>query len=40
LRRGKIQIQSECAEIFYRRIELRPVTAIPPEFSELLSRND
>jgi hypothetical protein len=31
---GKIVLQSEGAEIFYRNIELRPITAIPAEFAE------
>jgi hypothetical protein len=30
LERGRIQIQSEGAEIFYRRLEARPLTGIPP----------
>lgn len=29
---GPIILQSEGAEVFYRGIELRPITAIPPEF--------
>jgi hypothetical protein len=31
LTRGKIQIQSEGAEVFYRNIALRPITKIPAE---------
>lgn len=31
---GKILLQSEGAEIFYRNIELRPITAVPAEFAE------
>ncbi|ACB73385.1 3-keto-disaccharide hydrolase [Opitutus terrae] len=31
---GPIILQSEGAEIFYRDIEVRPITSIPPEFSE------
>jgi hypothetical protein len=31
LDRGKIQIQSEGAEVFYRRIEARPIDGIPAE---------
>lgn len=31
---GKIQIQTEGAEIFYRNIEIRPITAIPPLLRE------
>jgi hypothetical protein len=30
---GPIILQSEGAEIFYRDIEIRPITAIPPEFA-------
>lgn len=29
LTRGKIQIQSEAAEVYYRRIQIRPISAIP-----------
>ena len=29
LTRGKLQIQSEAAEVFYRRVQLRPITAFP-----------
>ncbi len=31
---GPIILQSEGAEIFYRNIEMRPITAIPAEFAE------
>lgn len=31
---GKIQIQTEGAEIFYRNIEIRPITAVPPLYRE------
>lgn len=31
---GAIILQSEGAEIYYRDIQLRPITAIPPEFAE------
>jgi hypothetical protein len=31
LTRGKIQLQSEGAEVFYRNIALRPITKIPAE---------
>ena len=31
---GPIILQSEGAEVFYRDIEIRPITAIPPEFVE------
>jgi hypothetical protein len=30
---GPIILQSEGAEVFYRNIEIRPITAIPPEFA-------
>ena len=30
---GQIILQSEGAEVFYRDIQLRPITAIPPEFA-------
>lgn len=30
--KGKIQIQSEGAEIFYRQIKLQPITQLPQEF--------
>jgi hypothetical protein len=32
LTRGTLQFQSEAAEVFYRRLRLRPIRAIPPEF--------
>ena len=32
LNRGKLQIQSEGAEVFYKRIRIRSVNAIPAEF--------
>jgi hypothetical protein len=32
LLRGKIQLQSESAEVFYRNIALRPLTKIPDEY--------
>ena len=30
---GQIILQSEGAEVFFREIEIRPITAIPPEFA-------
>ena len=30
---GPIILQSEGAEVFYREIELRPITAIPAQFA-------
>lgn len=35
LTRGKLQIQSEAAEVQYRRIKLRPITAFPQLLKEL-----
>jgi hypothetical protein len=32
LTRGRIQFQSEAAEVFYRRLLLKPIRAIPPEY--------
>jgi hypothetical protein len=32
LTKGKIQIQSEGAEVFYRNIAVRPMASIPPEY--------
>jgi hypothetical protein len=32
---GKLQIQSEAAEVFYRDIEIRPIEAMPDEYEEL-----
>lgn len=31
LAKGKLQIQSEAAEVYYRRVQIRPITAIPAE---------
>ena len=31
---GHISLQTEGAEIFYRDVELQPITAVPPEFAE------
>ena len=33
LTKGRILLQSEGAEVFYREIELRPITAVPAEFT-------
>ena len=30
---GPIILQSEGAEIFYRQIEYKPITSLPPEFT-------
>jgi hypothetical protein len=32
LERGKIQLQSEWAEVFYRNIEIRPIKSFPKEY--------
>ena len=32
---GKIQLQSEAAEVFYRDIRIRPLTAMPNEYEQL-----
>jgi hypothetical protein len=32
---GKIQLQSEAAEVFYRRINIKPLTELPKEYKEL-----
>jgi hypothetical protein len=34
LTKGRIQIQSEAAEIFWRNVEVRPITEIPAKFLE------
>jgi len=31
LTKGRIELQSESAEIFFRNIQIRPITQIPPE---------
>jgi hypothetical protein len=36
--RGRIQLQSEGAEVFYRNIRLRPIKEIPAEFRRQMSR--
>jgi hypothetical protein len=38
LRSGKIQLQSEAAELFYRNIQVRHITEIPPEHLHLIPR--
>ncbi len=30
---GRIALQTEGAELFYRDVEIRPITAIPPNFA-------
>jgi hypothetical protein len=32
--RGKLQIQSEAAEVFYRDLEIQPITAMPGEYAK------
>ncbi|MCI0748287.1 MAG: DUF1080 domain-containing protein [Verrucomicrobia subdivision 3 bacterium] len=39
LTRGKIQLQSEGAELFYRRIEVRPIDEIPAELLSHVPRS-
>jgi hypothetical protein len=34
LAKGRIQLQSEGAEVFYRNIEIRSISEIPKEFVE------
>ncbi|HVR74597.1 MAG TPA: DUF1080 domain-containing protein [Planctomycetota bacterium] len=36
LRSGKIQLQSEAAELFYRKVEIRPIGEIPQEHLDLV----
>jgi len=38
LTRGRLQLQSEGAEVFFRRIRLRPIRAIPAEYQEVLKQ--
>lgn len=38
LTRGKIQIQSEAAEIEYRRIKMQPITEFPAELAEYVKK--
>ncbi|HYD84583.1 MAG TPA: DUF1080 domain-containing protein, partial [Opitutus sp.] len=35
LTKGKIQLQSEAAEVFFTDIEIKPIDAMPPEFEAL-----
>ena len=30
---GKLQIQSEAAEVFYKELEIRPIPAMPAEYA-------
>jgi hypothetical protein len=36
LERGKIQLQSEAAEVFYRNAQIRPIFEIPKEYLDLI----
>lgn len=38
LTKGKIQIQSEAAEVFYRNIRIRPISEFPSELRDLVSQ--
>ncbi len=31
---GKLQFQSEAAELFYRQFQVRPIAAIPKEYAK------
>jgi hypothetical protein len=33
---GQLQLQSESAEVFYRRIQIRPITEFPAEIKRAL----
>lgn len=39
LTRGKLQIQSEAAEVFYKDVKIRPISAMPAEYRRLVGRN-
>ena len=39
LTRGKIQIQSEAAEVFYKDIKIKPIDAMPAEYGEYFGRS-
>jgi hypothetical protein len=38
LARGRIQLQSEGAEVFFRRLRLRPVKEVPPEIRDVMAQ--
>lgn len=38
MRRGKIQLQSEAAEVFYRAIRIKPLVAMPKTYAALFDR--
>src|SRR2546425_406508 len=38
LRSGKIQLQSEGAECYYRKVEIRPIGEIPAEYLDLIPK--
>jgi hypothetical protein len=35
LTRGKVQLQSEAAEVYFKDIEIQPIQAMPPEYAPL-----
>ena len=37
LTKGKLQLQSEAAEIFYKNIKIRPIDAFPDDLAKLVS---
>jgi len=37
---GKLQIQSEAAEVFYRNIEIRPIAAMPEQYRHYFVGSD
>jgi len=37
---GKLQIQSEAAEVFYRNIEIRPISAMPEQYRHYFEGSD
>jgi hypothetical protein len=39
LRRGKLQLQSEAAEVFYKDVMIRPIGEMPSEYRGLVGRN-
>ncbi len=39
LSRGTLQFQSEAAEVFYRRLRLKPIRALPPEYLAQIQSN-
>jgi len=35
MNKGKIQLQSEAAEVFYKKIELKNLTSLPGKYAQL-----